>query len=129
MTLLVGRGAREAREEVLALAEKLGLDPQAFYDVGSVSTAQSWSMTSYCPVPGVGPESPADRGYQGGFATALMLKDLRLSQQAATSVDADTPMGQLATELYTSFVETEDGRGRDFSAMLPRLAARGRNAG
>ncbi len=74
----------------------------------------------------VGPTSPADNGYKPGFAAELMLKDLRLSQQAAEAVDADTPMGQLATQLYTQFVESEDGRGRDFSAMLPRLAARGR---
>ena len=80
-------------------------------------------------MPGVGPKSPADNDYRPGFAAELMLKDLRLSQQAAESADADTPMGRLATELYARFVETEDGRGRDFSAMLPRLAARGRNAG
>lgn len=73
----------------------------------------------------MGPKSPADNDYKPGFAAELMLKDLRLSQQAAESADADTPMGQLATALYTAFVEDEDGRGRDFSAMLPRLSARG----
>src|SRR3546814_7078871 len=65
--------------EAFALAKKLGLDAQAFYDIASVSSGQSWSMTSYCPVPGVGPESPSDHDYAGGFATALMLKDLRLA--------------------------------------------------
>ena len=115
--------------EAFALAQKLDLDAQKLFDVVSTSSGSSWSTNAYCPVPGVGPKSPADNDYRPGFAAELMLKDLRLSQQAATSVDADTPMGQLATELYTSFVETEDGRGRDFSAMLPRLAARGRDAG
>ena len=71
--------------EAFVLAEKLGLDPQKFYDIASVSSGQSWSMTSYCPVPGVGPETPADRDYQGGFATALMLKDLRLAMEAAAT--------------------------------------------
>ncbi|WP_038069243.1 NAD-binding protein, partial [Thioclava dalianensis] len=69
---------------------------------------------------------PADNGYKPGFAADLMLKDLRLSQQAAESADADTPMGALAAALYTRFVEEEDGKGRDFSAMLPRFEARGR---
>ncbi|HRO13717.1 MAG TPA: 3-hydroxyisobutyrate dehydrogenase [Paracoccus sp. (in: a-proteobacteria)] len=113
--------------EAFALADKLGLDRQKMFDVVSTSSGYSWSMNAYCPAPGVGPKSPADNDYKPGFAAELMLKDLRLSQQAAESVDADTPMGQLAAELYGRFVETEDGRGRDFSAMLPRLAARGRN--
>ena len=76
----------------------------------------------------IGPETPADRDYEGGFASALMLKDLRLSQQAAESADADTPMGQLAAALYARFVEDEDGRGRDFSAMLPRFETRHRES-
>ena len=83
-------------------------------------------MNAYCPAPGIGPTSPADHGYQPGFAADLMLKDLRLSQQAAEAVDADTPLGQAATDLYRRFVEDEDGSGRDFSAMLPRFEARGR---
>ncbi len=112
--------------EAFALADKLGLDRARMFDVVSTSSGYSWSMNAYCPAPGVGPTSPADNGYKPGFAAELMLKDLRLSQQAAEAVDADTPMGQLATQLYTQFVESEDGRGRDFSAMLPRLAARGR---
>ena len=113
--------------EAFALADKLGLDRQKMFDVVSTSSGYSWSMNAYCPAPGVGPTSPADNDYKPGFASELMLKDLRLSQQAAESVDADTPMGELATALYGRFVEQEDGRGRDFSAMLPRLAARGRS--
>lgn len=112
--------------EAFALADKLGLDRQAMYDVVSTSSGQSWSLTSYCPAPGIGPKSPADSGYAPGFAADLMLKDLRLSQDAATGADADTPMGALAEALYAGFVEQEDGAGRDFSAMLLRFAARGR---
>jgi 3-hydroxyisobutyrate dehydrogenase len=112
--------------EAFALADKLGLDRQAMFDVVSTSSGQSWTMTAYCPAPGIGPKSPADNGYRPGFAAELMLKDLRLAQQAAEAVDADTPMGARAAELYRAFVEDEDGRGRDFSAMLPRFEARGR---
>ena len=114
--------------EAFALADKLGLDRQKMFDVVSTSSGYSWSMNAYCPAPGVGPQSPADNGYQPGFAAELMLKDLRLSQQAAESADADTPMGQLAAVLYGHFVEDEDGRGRDFSAMLPRFSARHRDS-
>ena len=110
--------------EAFALADKLGLDRQKMFDVVSTSSGYSWSLNAYCPAPGIGPKSPADNDYKPGFAAELMLKDLRLSQQAAESADADTPMGELATRLYTAFVEAEDGRGRDFSAMLPRFAAR-----
>ncbi|MDE3238941.1 MAG: 3-hydroxyisobutyrate dehydrogenase [Paracoccaceae bacterium] len=112
--------------EAFALADKLGLDRQKMFDVVSTSSGSSWSMNAYCPAPGVGPKSPADNGYRPGFAADLMLKDLRLSQQAAEGADADTPMGALAAELYRRFVEEEDGRGRDFSAMLPRFEARHR---
>ena len=112
--------------EAFALADKLGLDRQAMFDVVSTSSGYSWTMNAYCPAPGIGPTSPADHGYQPGFAADLMLKDLRLSQQAAEAVDADTPLGQAATDLYRRFVEDEDGSGRDFSAMLPRFEARGR---
>ncbi|MDF2142701.1 3-hydroxyisobutyrate dehydrogenase [Paenirhodobacter sp. CAU 1674] len=112
--------------EAFALADKLGLDRQKMFDVVSTSSGYSWSMNAYCPAPGVGPTTPADNGYKPGFAAELMLKDLRLSQQAADSADADTPMGQLATALYTQFVEAENGRGMDFSAMLPRFEGRGR---
>lgn len=113
--------------EAFALADKLGLDRQAMFDVVSTSSGYSWTMNAYCPAPGVGPQSPADNGYAPGFAADLMLKDLRLSQQAAQDVDADTPMGAAATELYKRFVEQEDGSGRDFSAMLPRFEGRTRS--
>lgn len=112
--------------EAFALADKLGLDRQKMFDVVSTSSGYSWTMNAYCPAPGVGPQSPADNDYQPGFAADLMLKDLRLSQQAAESADADTPMGALAQALYATFVEKEDGAGRDFSAMLPRFEKRGR---
>jgi len=112
--------------EAFALADKLGLDRQRMFDVVSTSSGYSWSLNAYCPAPGVGPTSPADNGYKPGFAAELMLKDLRLSQQAAESADAETPMGELAAALYTRFVEEEGGKGRDFSAMLPRFAERGR---
>ena len=113
--------------EAFALADKLGLDRQKMFDVVSTSSGYSWTMNAYCPAPGVGPQSPADNGYKPGFAAELMLKDLRLSQQAAESADADTPMGQAAAALYAQFVEAEDGRGKDFSAMLPRFEKRGRS--
>ncbi|SNR97753.1 3-hydroxyisobutyrate dehydrogenase [Antarctobacter heliothermus] len=112
--------------EAFALADKLGLSREAMFDVVSTSSGYSWSMNAYCPAPGVGPQSPADNDYQPGFAADLMLKDLRLSQQAATDADADTPLGAAAMELYKQFVEDEDGKGRDFSAMLPRFEKRGR---
>jgi 3-hydroxyisobutyrate dehydrogenase len=112
--------------EAFALADKLGLDRQAMYDVVSTSSGYSWSMNAYCPAPGIGPKTPSDNGYAPGFASELMLKDLRLSQQAADASDADTPLGQAATELYRQFVEEEEGLGRDFSAMLPRFEKRGR---
>ena len=112
--------------EAFALADKLGLDRQKMFDVVSTSSGYSWSMNAYCPAPGVGPQSPADNDYKPGFAAELMLKDLRLSQQAAASADADTPMGALAETLYARFVEEEGGKGRDFSAMLPRFEKRGR---
>ena len=113
--------------EAFALADKLGLDRQAMFDVVSTSSGYSWSMNAYCPAPGIGPKSPADNEYKPGFAAELMLKDLRLSQQAADAVDADTPMGRTARDLYAQFVEAENGRGKDFSAMLPRFEKRGRS--
>ena len=112
--------------EAFALADKLGLDRQAMFDVVSTSSGYSWSMNAYCPAPGIGPKSPADNDYKPGFAAELMLKDLRLSQMAAEAADADTPMGRAACELYAQFVEEEGGKGRDFSAMLPRFEKRGR---
>jgi 3-hydroxyisobutyrate dehydrogenase len=107
--------------EAFALARKLGLDAHALYDVVSTSSGSCWSVNSYCPVPGVGPTSPADHGYDPGFAAELMLKDLGLSQQAAAAVDAATPLGAHAAALYEAFV-AGGGRGRDFSAVLPWLA-------
>jgi len=112
--------------EAFALADRLGLDRQKMFDVVSTSSGYSWTMNAYCPAPGVGPQSPSDNDYMPGFAAELMLKDLRLSQQAADSVDADTPLGAAAAALYAQFVEDEDGRGRDFSAMLPRFEGRKR---
>jgi 3-hydroxyisobutyrate dehydrogenase len=108
--------------ETFAMAEKLGLDLQTFYDISSKASGQNWSMTSYCPVPGVGPTSPADNDYQGGFATALMLKDLKLAMEAAESVGADTPMGRRAAELYQAFTDAGSG-GLDFSAIITELKA------
>jgi len=112
--------------EAFALADKLGLSRQKMFDVVSTSSGYSWVMNAYCPAPGIGPKSPADNAYRPGFAAELMLKDLRLSQQAAEAADADTPMGELAARLYLDFVETEGGRGMDFSAMLPRFEKRHR---
>ena len=108
--------------ETFNLANKLGLDAQTFFDIASRASGQCWSMTSYCPVPGVGPETPADHDYQGGFATALMLKDLRLAMEAAGSVSADVPMGERAAELYQKFADDGEG-GRDFSGIIKMLAA------
>jgi len=107
--------------ETFAMAKKLGLDLQTFFDISSKASGQCWSMTSYCPVPGVGPETPADRDYDGGFAAALMLKDLRLAMEAAQSVDAYTPMGAEAEVLYTRFAEALGGGHKDFSAIIKMI--------
>ncbi len=106
--------------EAFAMAQKLGLDPQTFYDISSVSSGQCWSMTSYCPVPGVGPTTPADNGYQGGFATGLMLKDLKLAMEAAQTARVDPQMGQRARELFEAFDAAGNG-ARDFSAIIISL--------
>lgn len=106
--------------ETFAMAEKLGLDLQTFYDISSKASGQNWSMTSYCPVPGVGPQSPADNDYAGGFATALMVKDLRLAMAAAQSVGAQTPMGARAAELFEKFAATNEG-SLDFSAIIKTM--------
>lgn len=106
--------------ETFAMAEKLGLDLQTFYDISSKASGQCWSMTSYCPVPGVGPTSPADNGYQGGFATALMLKDLKLAMAAAADAGAQVPMGARAEELYAAFADAGNA-GLDFSAIIKTL--------
>ena len=113
--------------EAFALADKLGLDREAMFDVVSTSSGYSWSMNAYCPAPGIGPRTPSDNDYIPGFSSDLMLKDLTLSQIAAEDVDADTPMGYLAMTLYKTFVEQEDGAGKDFSAMLPRFEKKHRN--
>ena len=109
-----------ATAETFAMAEKLGLDLQTFYDISSKASGQNWSMTSYCPVPGVGPASPADNDYHGGFATALMLKDLKLAMEAAESVGAKIPMGKRAAELYQAFADAGSGN-MDFSAIIKTL--------
>ncbi len=106
--------------ETFVLAQKLGLDPQTFFDIASKASGQSWSMTTYCPVPGVGPETPADKDYEGGFAAALMLKDLKLAMEAAQAAGAYTPMGGEAEELYSRFVD-RGGGGKDFSAIIKMI--------
>jgi 3-hydroxyisobutyrate dehydrogenase len=106
--------------EAFALAQKLGLDLQTFFDISSKASGQSWSMTSYCPVPEVGPETPADHDYEGGFAAALMLKDLKLAADAAQSVGAYTPMGAEAEELYQRFVD-RGGANKDFSGIIKMI--------
>ena len=106
--------------EAFALAEKLGLDLQTFFDISSKASGQSWSMTSYCPVPGVGPETPADHDYEGGFASALMLKDLKLAMEAAKHSGAYTPIGGEAEELYQRFVD-RGGASKDFSAIIKMI--------
>lgn len=101
------------------MAQKLGLDPQKFYEISSVSSGYNWSLNAYTPLPGVGVESPADKGYQGGFATALMLKDLRLAMEAAGSVDATTVLGAKAAEIYEELAK-ENG-ALDFSSVITTL--------
>lgn len=109
-----------ATAEAFVLAEKLGLDAQTFFDISSKASGQSWSMTSYCPVPGPVPSSPANRDYQGGFAAALMLKDLKLAMQAAQGAGASVPMGAQAESLYQLLVNN-GGSGTDFSAIIKLL--------
>jgi 3-hydroxyisobutyrate dehydrogenase len=106
--------------EAFVLAQKLGLDPQVFFDISSKASGQSWSMTSYAPVPGVGPDTPADHDYEGGFAAALMLKDLKLAADAAQSVGAYTPMGAEAEELFQRFVD-RGGGNKDFSGIIQMI--------
>jgi len=103
--------------EAFNLAAALGLDPKAFYDIASVSSGQSWSMTSYCPVPGVGPETPADRNFEGGFAGVLMLKDMRLALDAAQASGASVPVAACAAERYQKLVDKGQG-AKDFSAII-----------
>ncbi len=107
--------------EAFALAERLGLSAERFYDISSQSSGQNWSMTSYCPVEGIGPASPADRNFEGGFATDMMLKDLRLAKEAAISSGAVTPLGGHAEALYALLSEQGLG-GKDFSSVIELLA-------
>jgi 3-hydroxyisobutyrate dehydrogenase len=106
--------------EAFVLAQKLGLDPKVFFDISSQASGQSWSMTTYCPVPGVGPKTPADNDYEGGFAAALMLKDLKLAMAAAEQAGVDAEMGEEAEELYEEFVE-KGGGNKDFSGIIQMI--------
>lgn len=113
--------------EAFALAEKMGLSAQAMFDVVSTSSGSCWSINTYCPVPGVGPRSPADNGYAPGFAASLMLKDLRLAEGAARASGATTPLGAHAAAIYEAFVADGHG-GKDFSAIIQALAGGTGNA-
>lgn len=106
--------------EAVALAERLGLDPERFFEIASKSSGQCWSVSSYYPWPGPVPTAPSNRGYEGGFATAMMLKDLKLAQDAASRAGASTPLGTQAEALYALFDRLGYG-GKDFSAMLQFL--------
>jgi 3-hydroxyisobutyrate dehydrogenase len=106
--------------ETLALAQKLGLDPQKFFDIASVSSGQCWSLTSYAPLPGVGPTTPADNDYKGGFAAALMLKDLKLAMEAAKQVGLELEMGEEAEEEFQKFVG-KGGGDKDFSGIIKMI--------
>ncbi|MFS2014492.1 3-hydroxyisobutyrate dehydrogenase [Azospirillum sp. CT11-132] len=110
--------------EAFVLAEKLGLSHQALFDVSSTSSGQCWSLTTYCPVPGPVPTSPANRDYQPGFAAALMLKDLKLAQEAAQSAGAPTPLGAAAAQLYAMMNAQGEG-GTDFSGIIRMLRGEG----
>jgi 3-hydroxyisobutyrate dehydrogenase len=106
--------------EAFALAEKLGLSHQALFDVSSTSSGQCWALTSYCPVPGPVPASPANNGYKPGFAAALMVKDLTLAQDAAEAAGAATPLGKHAQEIYQAFDAAGHG-GVDFSGIIQHV--------
>ena len=106
-----------AVSEAFVLAEKLGLDHQKLFDISSKSSGQCWSMTTYCPVSGPVPTSPANRDYQAGFTAAMMLKDLRLAQEAAKASGAKTPLGANAERIYSSYAESGEG-ARDFSGII-----------
>ena len=106
--------------EGFALAEKLGLDAQKLFDIASTSSGQCWSLTTYCPVPGPVPTSPANRDYQPGFAAAMMLKDLKLAQDVASSAGQSTPLGAEAAQLFRLFCD-HGNAGRDFSGIIEFL--------
>lgn len=110
--------------EGFLLAEKLGLDAQKLYDIASTATSQCWFLNNYCPVPGPVPSSPANNNYKAGFTAAMMLKDLKLSQEAAQGVDVATPMGAAATALYGLFARS-GGAPADFSAIIRMLRGEG----
>lgn len=114
--------------EAIGLADTLKLDRQALFDVVSTSSGYCWSMNAYCPMPGVGPESPADRGYKPGFSAPLMLKDLGLAMTAARSSGANTPLGSHAEQLYAEFV-THGGEKMDFSGILKAIAPKSFSGG
>ena len=106
--------------EAFVLGEKLGLDPKKLFDIMSAASGQCWSLTTYCPVPGPVPTAPSNRDYTGGFATALMLKDLKLAQSAAQGAGATTPLGAEATQLY-SLLAAKGHAGMDFSGIIQML--------
>jgi 3-hydroxyisobutyrate dehydrogenase len=106
--------------EAFLLAEKLGLSHQAMFDVVSNASGQCWSLTTYCPVPGLVPTSPANNSYKPGFSAALMLKDLKLAQQAAAAAGAATPLGAEAAQIYALF-NNAGGSGDDFSGVIRYL--------
>src|SRR6516164_3387327 len=107
--------------EAFLLAEKLGLEAQKLFDISSKSSGQCWSMTSYCPVPGPVPASPANRDYKAGFTAAMMLKDLKLAQAAARATRATTPLGAGAAAVYERFVESSSDGSVDFSGIIRYL--------
>lgn len=109
-----------ATAEAFNLAIRLGLDPQVFFDISSKASGQCWSMTSYCPVPGPVPAAPSNRNFDGGFMSALMLKDLKLAMAASQATGASVPMGALAESLYQNFVNL-GGAPKDFSAIIKLL--------
>jgi 3-hydroxyisobutyrate dehydrogenase len=106
--------------EAFNLAERLGLDAQTFFDIASTASGQCWSMTSYCPAPGPVPTAPSNRGFEAGFAVAMMLKDLNLARAAAETAEADIPLGGHAGDIY-SRLEADGFAGLDFSAVMRRI--------
>jgi len=109
--------------EAFNLGEALGLDAKVLFDISSKASGQCWSMTSYCPVPGIVPTAPSNRDYKPGFAAAMMLKDLKLAQEAAVTGGANTPLGKAAADIYERFVTAGNG-GLDFSAIIQTLASK-----
>ena len=107
--------------ETIALADRLGLDRNIFYEVVSTSSGNSWSLSTYCPIPNVGPKTPSDSNYKPGFSSELMLKDLKLAKIESKKTNSNTPMGDLAFKIYKQFVEKDGGREFDFSAIIKRF--------